>query len=53
MRVPNWLKTKTRLATDETVQEMARVRLRLAKGIKDLEAAVSSAAQKSGHQDAD
>lgn len=53
MRIPDWLKTRTRIATDKTVDDLASVRVRLAESIKELENAVSKAAQESGPRDAD
>ncbi|KKN46731.1 hypothetical protein LCGC14_0670000 [marine sediment metagenome] len=53
MKLPNWLKTRTRIATDKTVDDLANVRVRLAESIRDLENAVSQAARKSEQQDAD
>lgn len=53
MRLPDWLKTRTQIATDKTVDDLARVRVKLAARIKDLENAVSKTAQQSGRQDAD
>jgi len=53
MKLPVWLKTRTRIATDKTVNDLEAVRVKLAESIKELEYAVSKAAQESGSRDAD